>query len=293
MGTSESDEGGGRQFRLVRNHLMERMRDGTYGEGSKLKTQRELAEDLGVSRDVVQKVFSQLVDEGYIATKRGSHSWVVRLPRSTKGEPTLYDSIDRAFGEPEVSLDVASLTSESFVGHFRAQVERVEAGELAPRRVAVRMMLPSESTDLPYPRAPKDPKDDERVRERWRNRARVHVAEMGDYCERLRVGGVDAALEVRRVTIWTPTFKLYLFNGGEALTGLYEPVKGPIRLDDGTMIKEAIDVKGVGVSLTNFAKTGGVDGGAGYGNYRAWFDAYWNVLAERPERDSKPAGQGQ
>ncbi|MEV6169053.1 GntR family transcriptional regulator [Streptomyces sp. NPDC051954] len=292
MSASESDEGGGRQFRFVRNHLMERMRNGTLVVGSHLEAQRVLAVDLGVSRDVVQKVITQLTEERYIATRQGRGSWVVRLPEGSdaQGEPTLYDSIDRAFAEPEVSLDVVSLTSESLVGHFRAQVERVEAKKLAPRRVTVRMMLPSESADLPYPRA-SDPKDDERVRERWRNRARVHVAEMGDYCRRLKAAGVDAGLEVRRVG-WAPQFKLYLFNDAYALMGLYSPVRGKIRLDDSTEVR-AIDVKGVGVTLRHYAKSSGSEADSDYDDYRAWFESCWNLLAKKPEHDEKSAGQGQ
>ncbi|WP_268867529.1 winged helix-turn-helix domain-containing protein [Streptomyces blattellae] len=270
----------------MRNHLMERMRNGNLVVGSYLEGQRDLAVDLGVSRDVVQKVFRRLAEEGYIETRQGKGSWVVRLPeaRDAQGEPTLYDFIDRAFAESEVSLDVVSLTSESLVGHFRAQVERVEARSLTPARVTVRMMLPSESADLLYPRAPKDPKDDERVRERWRNRARVHVAEMGDYCERLRAAGVDAVLEVRRVA-WTPNFKLYLFNDADALKGLYSPVEGPIRLDDGTMVRQAVDVKGVGVSLRHYVKSSGTDADSDYDDYREWFECCWNLVANRPEQD--------
>ncbi|MDO0934250.1 winged helix-turn-helix domain-containing protein [Streptomyces sp. DG2A-72] len=285
MRASESDEGGGRQFRFVRSHLMARLRDGTYTVGARLKTQRELAEELAVSRETVQKVFGQLAEEGYIETRRGSGSVVVRLPgtRDSQGEPTLYDSIDEAFGEPEVSLDVVSLTSESLVGHFKAQVERVEARQLAPRRVVVRMMLPSEGADLLYPRAP-DPKDDVRVRERWRNRVRVHVAEMGDYCERLQAAGVDTTLEVRKVR-WTPDFKLYMFNDAHALKGLYIPVEAPLRLDDGTMVKEAIDVKGVGVSLRRFEKSSGADVDSDYDDYRAWFESHWKLVARSPKGD--------
>ncbi|MFD3501695.1 winged helix-turn-helix domain-containing protein [Streptomyces sp. NPDC058676] len=266
------------------NALWLRLVDGTYRVGDVLPTQRDLEIDFQVSRDVVQRALKDLAQEGWIVSKRGSGSRVVKRPvdGAVQGDdaqvrPTLYEYIGEAFKESEVSLEVVALTAESFIGHFNSQTELVEAGRLTPQRVSVRMLLPSEEADLEYPRA-LDPQDD-RVRQRWRNRVRRHAAEMGDFCDRLRAKGVETDLEIRRRP-WTPQFKLILLNDTDALVGLYSPVVGPIRLDDGTSVNGAIDVKGVGVNLHHYKRrVEGPEDDSQYGDYREWFDSRWNLSA--------------
>ncbi|NNN34519.1 winged helix-turn-helix transcriptional regulator [Streptomyces sp. S3(2020)] len=266
----------------MHNALLLRLTDGTYRVGDMLPPQRDLAKDLQVSRDVVQKVLKDLADEGFVKSVRGSGTRVVEPP-TAKGtaaddaqeRPTLYEYMGKAFREPEVSLDLVALTAETFIGHFRSQTELVTAGKIKPARVTVRMLLPSEDTDLEYPRA-LDPKDD-RVRLRWRNRVRRHAAEMGDFCQELENAGVEVKLLIRRRPR-TPEFKLILLNDTHALVGLYAPVVGPIRLDDGTIVSRAVDVKGAGVNLHLYERRGeGADDVSQFGDYREWFDSRWNL----------------
>ncbi|MFF4031900.1 GntR family transcriptional regulator [Streptomyces sviceus] len=283
MSTPKKREGGGRTYRRVHNALWLRLTDGTYRVGDVLPTQRELEKDLQVSRTVVQSVLKDLGERGFLASVRGSGTTVVALP-TAKGSPqsdsqvrpTLYEYIGTAFSEPEVTLDLVALTAETFIGHFRSQTELVEAGRITPQRVTVRMLLPSEDADLEFPRA-LDPKDD-RVRLRWRNRVRLHIAEMGDYCDRLKAQNVEVKLLIRRRRR-APEFKLVLLNDTHALVGLYSPVVGPIRLDDGTVVQRAVDVKGVGVNLHHYERhvVGVEDDDSQYGDYREWFDSRWKL----------------
>ena len=87
-----------------------------------------LAKEFAVSRDTVQRAIRELADEGWIESRRGS-------------------------GSPEVTLDVYTLTSESLDAHIRVQAERIRGGRVAPHSIAVRMLLPSESLSMPYPKA--------------------------------------------------------------------------------------------------------------------------------------------
>ncbi|MGW3664087.1 GntR family transcriptional regulator [Streptomyces sp. NPDC005141] len=287
----EGDESGGRPFQRVETALRLRLADGTYRKGDMLPSQRTLARDLRVSRDTVQNVLKALAEEGWITSRQGSGSRVLKVPSAStpQGRPQLYNFMHDAFWQAEVSLDVSALTGESFVGLFDLQVGRVEAEEIAPRRVRVRMMLPSEDTELLYPRA-WDPKDG-RVHRRWRNRARMNVADMSDFCERLKAKGVDAALEVHRVP-WTPQFKLYIVNDADALVGFYSPVRGPIRLEDGMSIVDAVDVKGVGATLHHHPrpKEENARQGSYFADCRDWFDSNWDRLAKQPKSGRNEAG---
>ncbi|MFE2300889.1 hypothetical protein ACFXAW_22215 [Streptomyces sp. NPDC059445] len=182
----------------------------------------------------------------------------------------------KAFWQSEVSLDVSALTAESFVGLFSRQVGRVEAQEIAPRHVRVRMMLPSEDTALLCPRA--WDANDGRVHQRWRERARQNVADMNDFCERLRAKGVDVNLQVRRIPS-TPQFKLYIVNNADALVGFYTPVRGPIRLEDGMTVVDAVDVKGAGATLRHHPrpKEENARQGSCFADFRDWFDSTWDL----------------
>lgn len=72
---------------------------------------------------------------------------------------TLGHLVADAFERPEVRLDVYTLTSESLAAHIRFQVERGEAREIAPERIAVRLLLPHRTEQLAYPRTQDDPED--------------------------------------------------------------------------------------------------------------------------------------
>lgn len=153
-------DGGGREFQRVSDELRSRMTDGTYPLRSFLPSQRDLAEEFEVSRDTVQRALRDLVDEGWIESRQGSGSRVIktqriqsstaRATRSRRGV-TLGPLISEAFEKPEVTLDVFTLTSESLDPHLRLQVERIRGGFIAPERIGLRLLLPSPAIPLPYP----------------------------------------------------------------------------------------------------------------------------------------------
>ncbi|NUR00975.1 MAG: GntR family transcriptional regulator [Streptomyces sp.] len=256
------------------NHLFSQLSDGTYPVGSMLPAERVLADDLNVARDTVRAALKQLKDEGYVTSQQGRGSKVVKVPTedTPPGRPQLYHFMHRAFKAAEVTLDVYALTAESFVGHFELQVGRVEAGELAQlRRVSVRVLMPSEHKELDYPRA-LDPEDN-RPWERWRLMARGNARKLEHCRDRLADCGVEFDLQIRRVG-HTPTFKLYFVNGMDTLYGLYTPVTGRMELLDGTVVEEAVDVKGRGASLEHYRPWDELSA-----EYREFFDGHW-ALAE-------------
>lgn len=284
-----SADGGGREFQRVSDELRSRMTDGTYPMRSFLPSQRDLAEEFGVSRDTVQRALRDLADEGWIESRQGSGSRVIktqriqsstaRATRSRRGV-TLGPLISEAFEKPEVTLDVYTLTSESLDPHLRLQVERIRRGYIAPQRIALRMLLPSPEIPLPYPRV-KDDRGDTRLLERLHRITARHTESLRGALLELGTEQLVPEVDVRvRRAPLAPAFKLYLFNGDEVLHGPYEVTERPLALDEGVVT--ALDVLGLGATLTHHVKDGDPDspGSVFVDSMQSWFDSVWRLLSE-------------
>ncbi|MGW3410824.1 winged helix-turn-helix domain-containing protein [Streptomyces sp. NPDC000888] len=290
MGEERTGDGGGREFGRVLEVLRNRMANGDYPLGSTLPPQRALAEDLGVSRDTVQRVLKTLAGEGWVESRQGSGSRVVKTQRiqpavvmSATPRPTgLGPIISKAFGRPEVSLDVFTLTGESLDTHVRLQAERIRREpQSAPQRVSVRILVPSEEAELPFPLS-KDNPSDRRPVERVRDIARRSASSLRHTLESLRVEELvpEVSLDIRHTTV-VPTFKLYVLNGSEALFGPYQVVERPIVLDDGEVLT-ATDVEGIGANLMHYEKDADPDSPSSFfvDSMQTYFDSVWTLLAE-------------
>ncbi len=257
---------------------------GVYPLGSLLPAQRRLADDFAVSRDTVQRVLKELRDEGWIESRQGSGSRVVRVPpvRHSAVRPVtghLGPIISEAFEQPVVTLDVYALTSESLATHIQLQLERVRAYQISPSRITLRLLLPGDDVDLPYLRAV-NAEHTPLLRERLCTLRRQHVDSSRRALREMHAEGLVDHVEftVRRVAV-APTWKLYLVNGVEALHGLYVPIERPVVLDTGKEIP-ARDVLGLGTQLTPFVKDADPDsqGTLFVEGAQRWFDAMWEQV---------------
>ncbi|CAM5545042.1 hypothetical protein AQI96_42090 [Streptomyces canus] len=252
-----------------------------------LPKQRALAEEFRVSRDTVQRAFRELQSEGWIDTRRGQGSRVIRTQRihsPSKGQGpdrtvTLLSLIAQAFEEPEVTLDVFTLTSESLEAHIRLQSEEIRAGNIAPQRIALRLLLPSESLEFPYWRTG-DGVHDQLLRERFLDITRRHTRSLRRMLSDLRAMKLvpEVEFEIRRALL-VPAFKLYLINNVEALHGTYQVFTRPIALDTGVIT--AIDVSSLGAQLTHYVKDGQdpfSQGTVVVESMQAWFNSAWEHL---------------
>ncbi|MFI6563011.1 GntR family transcriptional regulator [Streptomyces sp. NPDC050534] len=289
MDAQQSADSGGKEFQRVSDELRARMTDGTYARGSFLPSQRDLAEEFEVSRDTVQRAMRELVSEGWIESRQGSGSRVIKTQRiqsstpkasRTRGGMTLGPLISEAFEQPEVTLDVYTLTSESLDAHIRLQAERIHGGVITPRRIALRMLLPEESLALPYPRL-SDDKDDPRPWRRLHAITQRHTDSLSGLLSDLRTERLveDVDLQIRHVPL-IPTFKLYLLNKVEVLHGMYEVIERQMSLDSGEVVS-ALDVLGLGATLTHHVKDADPNspGSVFVDSMQAWFDSVWDRLA--------------
>ncbi|MFJ9708256.1 winged helix-turn-helix domain-containing protein [Streptomyces sp. NPDC101234] len=290
--TERTKDGGA--FQRVSEELRVRLSDGGYPLNSFLPSQGTLAEEFGVSRDTVQRALRELGSEGWIESGRGKRSRVVmrqhiqssapRASRSRHHPMTLGPLIGEAFERDEVTLDIATLTSESLDAHIRIQAERIRAGDISPRRIHLRMLLPAESHPMPYPRA-RDDKDDPRLPERLRAITETHTASLHTVLDQLHTEKLvpNVKLEVRRTEL-TPTFKLYVINHDEVLHGFYAPIVRKVILADGTEV-EAVDVLGFGATLTHHVRDHSDPKSSGsvfVANAAKWFESVWSLLASQP-----------
>ena len=286
MGEQQVGEGGGREFQRVADELRARIANGMYPAGGFLPSQRELAEEFSVSRDTIQRVIRYLAGDRWVQTRQGSGTRVLETMRIRSGDParprqmSLGPLLSEAFERPDVALDVSTLTSETLSAHLLLQAERIYSGEISPRSVRVRMLLPSGDRPLPYPSIEAD-RNDPRLWDRLDTITQNHITLLERTFADLRVPRVvqDVALHIKRSPLF-PAFKLYLLNGAQALMGPYEVIERPILLDSGEVV-EALDVLGLGATLTHYVKDDdqGSVGTVFVESWQSWFDSVWDLLA--------------
>ncbi|MFJ4243318.1 GntR family transcriptional regulator [Streptomyces iakyrus] len=288
MSEGHTGEVGGRSFERVAGELRERMASGRYPLNSFLPPQRELADEFGVSRDTVQRVLKELKSEGWIESRQGASCRVVtpqhHSPASSRRSDrmaTLGSLMSAAFEHREVTLDVYTLTSESLEVHIRLQAERIRSGEIAPERIALRVLLPSESLELPYPRA-LYAADAPHLRDRFRTITQRSTESLSHVLRDLEAAKLVPTVEfhIRHAPL-TPTFKLYVINGVEVLHGLYQVVERELVLDSGEQVR-ALDVLGLGATLTRHVEDDDPDsaGSVFVDTMRKWYESVWDLLHE-------------
>ncbi|WP_432196972.1 GntR family transcriptional regulator [Streptomyces sp. bgisy027] len=285
-----AQKSGGKEFQRVADELRARMADGEYPLHSTLPSQRILTKEFRVSRDTVQRALRELAGEGWIESRQGSGSRVIKAQRIQSPTPkatrsrrgiTLESLISEVFEQPEVTMDVYTLTSESLYWRIQQQADRIRGRSISPRRITLRMLLPAEEQPLPYPRV-KDDKDDPRLSVRLHEITERHTQLLRQSLAALKTEGwvPSVDVEIRRAPL-TPAFKLYLFNGAEALHGLYEVIERKIELESGEEIT-ALDVLGLGATLTHHVKDDdrNSSGTVFVESMQKWFDSVWELLAE-------------
>ncbi|MFJ2739373.1 GntR family transcriptional regulator [Streptomyces sp. NPDC087440] len=284
MATASGNEGG--EYLRVARALRTAMSDGTYGVGSSLPPQRVLATRFNVSRDTVQRALRELTSEGWIEARQGSGTRVVQVQRvhsAVSGMGVLRALIDEAFRAEEVTLDAFSLTAETLSGYLNEQVARVHEGEISPRRITVRLLLPAEDVDMPYPRSKGGP-EDKRLTTTLHEMSRVSSELIRGILLGLRRERLvqEVEVEIRRVPL-TPHAKLYILNGTVALQAFYEVIERTKEMDAGEEL-DAIDVVGLQAPLFEYVKDRDpTSHGSRFVEVsQRWFDSVWELLAVPP-----------
>lgn len=267
----------------VAEALRQRIRSGELAPSTRLPTQRELAGEFAVSRAVIRQALAELEREGYLGSRgRGAPAQVMaptqEVPRPADVE--LADRIAAAFQAEHVSVDAFSLTTETLNSALAGPLIAVSAGELTPRSIRVRILLPSPQMQFAFPRLvadPADPRPLARLQRITRTFSASLQHQLVSLAERKLVPKVQ--VEIRTVDV-LPLYKLYLLNGLEALTGFYQVVSRKVEMGDEEM--EIYDV--LGLSSKIFRSSRDKDSrdeqeAAFVEESRLWFESLWSTIA--------------
>ncbi|MEV0092186.1 hypothetical protein [Streptomyces sp. NPDC050738] len=185
-----------------------------------------------------------------------------------------------AFDADVVVLDVLSLTSETLDMHLGAQARRIAGGEISPRSIRLRLMLPDVTgIRLAFPRSVGDP-DDDRPRKRHRDMVVSHARSLRDSLLGLQRRDLvdEVSVGIRKVPL-TPTLKMYLLNGEQLLEGYYtldEWTPAPAEGAGGTIV----DSIGLGAELFPYSRR---DQAFKVEAAQRFFDSYWEQLGGEME----------
>ena len=105
------------RYRKIYDDLLSAIRNGTYREGDRLPSEKELAEQYGVSRITSKKAFEMLNERGYVFRYPGKGTFVsadaINLPDSAETDPTVFPGIApaRPEGKPLVGIIMDSVSA--------------------------------------------------------------------------------------------------------------------------------------------------------------------------------------
>ncbi|WP_328538037.1 winged helix-turn-helix domain-containing protein [Streptomyces sp. NBC_00344] len=281
MPTRDAGSEDGRKFQVIAGDLRTEITDGVYRVGQQLPSQRELQIKYVVSRETVGRALDVLRDEGLISSSRGRPATVTAgaaapaVARSA--QVTLQPRLKEAFEAEDITMDVLSLTSETMDRHLGSQVTRIHDGEIQPRSIALRLMLPDiTGIRLAFPCGVDDPEDD-RPRKRHRDMVINHAKSLRQSLLKLRHRGLvpEVSVQIRTVP-FTPPLKLYLLNKDQLLEGYYTLEQWTPEPIDGVEVT-ILDSLGMGATLFPYTKP---DQALKVEAAQTFFDSYWDQLSQ-------------
>lgn len=165
--------------------------------------------------------------------------------------------LERAFEQPQVSIDFAGFSGETLHGALQEPLDKIRIGRHVPESIAIRILLPDVSRPMGLPCRVEDMGDDPEFRERT---ARI--------TQRSILAIIDSVQELAEL--------------GLVFFGFY-----PVREHALTLKGEprtVYDLMGKDATLFHHARTD--DDASAESQYveqaRAWFDSMWTTVAREP-----------
>ncbi len=248
-----------------------------FEPGTQLPSGPELSRRFEVARGTVTKALDMLRDEGLIVTRKGSGSFVRERTERPVG---LRPHLEMAFAEPQVTVDFAGFSSETLHGVMQEPLDRIRAGRLRPKSIAVRLLLPDTSAPMAVPTLVDGLQDDPVLRDRARGIALTNAAGIRHSVEVLaELGLVETATVDVKVYRATSLFKLYVINRRDVFFGFY-PLRERTLAVEGEA-RTFYDITGKDATL--FHHAAGPDGESMGSQYVAqattWFESVWSTVA--------------
>ncbi|GAA3298259.1 hypothetical protein Dvina_52260 [Dactylosporangium vinaceum] len=121
-----------------------------------------------------------------------------------------------------MSIDFAGFSGETLQGALAEVLDRVRAGQLASKRIAIRVMVSDMGVPMAIPAGADTASDDPTVRERAERITSRSLDAIVDQVHELgELGLVESATVQARVHSASPLLKLYIINDSEVFFGFY------------------------------------------------------------------------
>jgi len=261
----------------VANALRAAILTKVFAAGDRLPSRNELAKKYNVAPMTVQSALRELREEGLIVSRQGSGVFVRERTERPIG---LRPHIERAFEQPNVTIDFAGFSGETLHGVMQEPLDKIRIGRLTPESIHVRLLLPDPSQPMTIPCQVDDLADSPEFRKRADEIMRRHTLAIVDSVEELGTLGlvkdVSAQIRVHRAA---PLFKLYMVNNDEAFFGFY-PVREHV-ISLGGAPRAIYDLMGKDAILFHHSVTDDdTSTGSQYVEQaREWFDSMWNTVS--------------
>ncbi|MFD5089012.1 GntR family transcriptional regulator [Amycolatopsis thailandensis] len=269
-------------YQQVANALRAAILTKTFKPGEKLPSGPELSQQFGVARMTVQTAIRLLRDEGLVVSRQGSGVYV---RERTQRPVDLRSHLERAFEQPEVSVDFAGFSGETLHGAITEPLDKIRDGRLRPDSLSIRLLVPDPRRPWTLPAQVDDLADSPAFRARATRIMERHTLAIVDAVSELADLGLvpDAKAHVR-VNPAVPLFKLYVINNSETFFGYYPVQEHQVALDGE---RTAIwDLMGKDAILFHYSADGDEDSLASQftRQSRMWFDSLWTTVG----RDYQP-----
>ncbi|MFE6899739.1 winged helix-turn-helix domain-containing protein [Streptomyces sp. NPDC057717] len=283
------DDGRGFSPEKIADVLRRKIKAGALKGGERMPTQSALAEEFTVDRGTVRKALKALESDGLISkggkgappkvSELASPASVAGIPRPTMA--ALAPHLMRAFEEPNVRIDVFSLTGETLMVALSEPLIRIHQGIFRPESIELRVVLPRADREMLYP-APlvgwgADDATDALIQKRALDQRTRQISVMVNGFQRLTIKNKISVKVSFREVATTPVEKLYLLNAKELLMGSYRFKKNAV--EDGERVVELCDVGGAEAPLFLFTSEGAERDAAWVEDKQKWFDALWENVA--------------
>jgi DNA-binding transcriptional regulator YhcF (GntR family) len=264
-------------YQQVANVLRAAILTRKLAPGERLPSGNELAQRYGVARMTIQQAIRVLRDEGLIVSRQGSGVFVrERTARATALRP----NIERAFGQPKVTIDFAGFSGETLHVVMQEPLDKIRAGQLVPESIDIRILIPDTSRPWGIPCRAEDLADEPAFRDRAEAITRRHTDAIAESVRELAdLGLVQSASARVRVHGSSPMFKLYILNRAEAFFGFYPIAEHAVPLQGQTV--SMFDLMGKDATMFHYETGEDQDsiGGQYLGQAQAWFDSMWNTVS--------------
>jgi hypothetical protein len=187
--------------------------------------------------------------------------------------------VEAAFDREHVVIDFFGFSGETLHGVIQEPLDKIRAGQLKPRSLTLRILVPDTSEPMAVPCRSDDLGDDPEFRQRASRIMLRHGQAILDSVEELAdLGMVENARAEIRIHGVPPLFKLYVLNNEEAFFGFY-----PIRQHDVQIKGTAhpmFDLMGKEASLFRYTTHDGSPVSAQYvAQARQWFTTVWETIS--------------